>query len=207
MSFDKGDGQGLVHLAPDQRITAVPYALVKQGAIPADDSAVLHHHRPTERANPQVLEARDYPRPTSPRFDLRRANRSPCYSQSQGKFLTYQWRKNGQPIAGAIEDRYVIQSANASQHEGNYTLVVSNDFGSVTTQATEPRGGRHPDQSHRCIDQHGHDLLPARAPLRWEVRRANRAGKRRRRDPTPGHLDQRVLPGQVRGDAGPVRGP
>ena len=57
-------------------------------------------------------------------------------SRAEGKFLTYQWHKNGQPIAGATQDRFVIQSVNGSQHEGNYTLVVTNDFGSVTTQAT-----------------------------------------------------------------------
>ena len=34
--FDKGDGQGLVHLGPDQRITAVPYALVAEQAKSAD---------------------------------------------------------------------------------------------------------------------------------------------------------------------------
>ena len=57
-------------------------------------------------------------------------------SQAEGKYLSYQWYKNGQPIAGATDDRYVIDDVNKTQHDGNYSLVVSNDFGSVTTQPT-----------------------------------------------------------------------
>jgi formylglycine-generating enzyme required for sulfatase activity len=128
--FDVGDGQGLVGLGDDERITAVPYAkvaeMVKPGAIT------------TAQLNEQILK---YLKP-----EITLAPQAPglifggqtitLNSRAEGKFLTYQWHRNGQPIAGATQDRYVVQSANASQHEGNYTLVVSNDFGSVTTQAT-----------------------------------------------------------------------
>ena len=58
-------------------------------------------------------------------------------SQAEGKYLSYQWYKNGQPIAGATGDRYVIEDVNGTLHDGNYSLVVSNDFGSVTTQSTQ----------------------------------------------------------------------
>ncbi len=68
-------------------------------------------------------------------------------SQAEGKYLSYQWYKNGQPIAGATGDRYVIEDINKTQHDGNYSLVVSNDFGTVTTQPTID-GGRHPMTSH-----------------------------------------------------------
>ena len=54
-------------------------------------------------------------------------------SRAEGKYLTYQWYKNGQPIPGATSDRYVIRDINKTQHDGNYSLVVSNDFGTVTT--------------------------------------------------------------------------
>ena len=57
-------------------------------------------------------------------------------SQAEGKYLSYQWYKNGQPIAGATGDRYVIEDIDKTQHDGNYSLVVSNDFGSVTTPVT-----------------------------------------------------------------------
>jgi len=143
VSFDKGDGQVLVHLAPDQRITAVPYALsaekakmVEQGAI--TPQMIQASSITTAQLNEQILK---YLKP-----EITLAPQAPglifggqtitLNSHAEGKFLTYQWHKNGQPIAGATQDRYVIQSVNASQHEGNYTLVVTNDFGSVTTQAT-----------------------------------------------------------------------
>ena len=56
-------------------------------------------------------------------------------STAEGKFLTYQWFRNGQPITGATGEKYVIDDADKSLHDGNYSVAVSNDFGSVTTQA------------------------------------------------------------------------
>jgi formylglycine-generating enzyme required for sulfatase activity len=57
-------------------------------------------------------------------------------SQAQGKYLTYQWQRNGQPIAGATGSSFSISDLNGSLHDGNYTVVVSNDFGSVTSAMT-----------------------------------------------------------------------
>ena len=59
------------------------------------------------------------------------------HSRAEGKYLNYQWYKNGQAIVGADKKRFVIEDVNGTQHDGNYTLVVSNDFGSVTTQPTQ----------------------------------------------------------------------
>jgi hypothetical protein len=50
---------------------------------------------------------------------------------AEGKYLTYQWKKNGTTLAGETNATLTITDANATQHEGNYTVVVSNDFGSV----------------------------------------------------------------------------
>ncbi len=57
-------------------------------------------------------------------------------SQAEGKFLTYQWNRNGQPIAGATSKSFSISEVNGTLHDGNYTVVVSNDFGSVTSAPT-----------------------------------------------------------------------
>ena len=57
-------------------------------------------------------------------------------SQAQGKYLTYQWQRNGQPIAGATGPSFSIVEVNGTLHDGNYTVVVSNDFGSVTSTPT-----------------------------------------------------------------------
>ena len=49
----------------------------------------------------------------------------------------YQWKKNGVEIAGATDSTLSITDINASQHEGNYTVVVSNAFGSVTSSIAQ----------------------------------------------------------------------
>ena len=50
---------------------------------------------------------------------------------AEGKYLTYQWKKNGVNLAGETNATLSITDANATQHDGNYSVVVSNDFGSV----------------------------------------------------------------------------
>ena len=57
-------------------------------------------------------------------------------AQAEGKFLKYQWFRNGNEIKGATKDRLVIKDVKKKLHDGNYSLVVSNDFGSVTTLST-----------------------------------------------------------------------
>ena len=119
VSFDKGDGLGLVHLGPDQRITAVPYALA---VAPSSITTAQLNEQILKYLKPEITLAPQAPDPVfggqTVVFNL----------QVQGKHLAYQWYKDGQPIAGAIEDRYVIHDVNGSQHDGNYTLTVSNDF-------------------------------------------------------------------------------
>ncbi len=48
--------------------------------------------------------------------------------------LSYQWRKDGSPIAGATNATYSMASAQSS-HAGSYTVIVSNGAGSVTSSA------------------------------------------------------------------------
>ena len=144
--FDNGDGKGLRHLAPDQRISATPRALVAEVAKVANSvkaggvtaSQIKNNTITTAQLNGQILK---YLKP-----EITLAPQAPglvfngqkvtLHSRAEGKYLNYQWYKNGQPIAGADKKKYEIPNVNGSQHNGNYTLVVSNDFGSVTTQAT-----------------------------------------------------------------------
>jgi hypothetical protein len=56
---------------------------------------------------------------------------------AEGKYLTYQWKKNGANLAGETNVTLTITDANATQHDGNYTVVVSNDFGSVESGEVE----------------------------------------------------------------------
>ena len=69
-------------------------------------------------------------------------------SQAQGKYLTYQWQRNGQPIAGATGSSFSIADVNGSLHDGNYSVVVSNDFGSVTSSPTSLQVDGTPKSAH-----------------------------------------------------------
>ena len=51
---------------------------------------------------------------------------------AEGKYLSYQWRRNGQELVGETNASLVISDANGTVVDGNYSVVVSNDFGSVT---------------------------------------------------------------------------
>jgi hypothetical protein len=82
-------------------------------------------------------------------------------SQAQGKYLTYQWQRNGQPIAGATGPSFSIADVNGSLHDGNYTVVVSNDFGSVTSALTPLQVDGTPSAHTVAFDQYGNDFLPA----------------------------------------------
>ena len=47
--------------------------------------------------------------------------------------LQYQWSFNGEPVAGATSRSFTIAPL-AKQHEGNYSVVVSNASGAITSQ-------------------------------------------------------------------------
>ena len=55
---------------------------------------------------------------------------------AEGKYLTYQWKKDGVDLTGETNATLTITDANATQHDGNYSVVVSNDFGSVQSNPT-----------------------------------------------------------------------
>ena len=54
--------------------------------------------------------------------------------QANGKFLTYQWQRNGVNLAGETNASLVLSDANASVDDANYSVVISNDWGNVTSQ-------------------------------------------------------------------------
>ena len=162
VKFDNGDGTGLRHLGPDQLITATPRALVAEvakvaeklsGAITSDmlspevrsdlnrtvtPQMIQPASITTAQLNEQILkylkpEITLAPQAPGLIFNGQSVNLS---SQAEGKFLTYQWQHNGQPIAGATGKSFSISEVNGTLHDGNYSVVVSNDFGSVTSAPT-----------------------------------------------------------------------
>jgi hypothetical protein len=46
---------------------------------------------------------------------------------------TYQWRRNGQPIAGATGPTYTIQSTQPSDDQAVFSVVAANEFSTVTS--------------------------------------------------------------------------
>ena len=50
--------------------------------------------------------------------------------------LTYQWKKDGVDLIGENNATLNITDANATQHDGNYSVLVSNDFGSLESNIT-----------------------------------------------------------------------
>ena len=118
--FDNGDGQGLRNLTPYQRITATPRALVAEVAKTAN--SVKAGGITTTQLNEQILK---YLKP-----EITLAPQAPglvfggqtvtLHSRAEGKYLNYQWYRNGQPIAGADKKKYEIPNVNGSQHNGNY---------------------------------------------------------------------------------------
>ena len=54
-----------------------------------------------------------------------------------GKYLTYQWKKDGSYLTGETNSTLSITDTNATLHDGNYSVVVSNDFGSVQSGEAE----------------------------------------------------------------------
>jgi formylglycine-generating enzyme required for sulfatase activity len=63
-------------------------------------------------------------------------------SGSTGKYLTYQWKKNGSALPGETNATLVIREANAT-HDGNYTVSVTNNFGSVESAQIDLQTNTH----------------------------------------------------------------
>ena len=52
--------------------------------------------------------------------------------QADGKFLSYQWQKNGVNISGQNTPSLSLSNSSVSD-DANYSVVISNDWGSVTS--------------------------------------------------------------------------
>ncbi|MDA8989786.1 SUMF1/EgtB/PvdO family nonheme iron enzyme, partial [Opitutales bacterium] len=58
----------------------------------------------------------------------------------EGKYVTYQWYKDGEPIDGVTSKLFTIDNFDVGYHDGNYTVVASNDFGDIESAVIELAG-------------------------------------------------------------------
>ena len=58
-------------------------------------------------------------------------------ASAEGKFLSYQWQKDGTDLIGETNATLVFSDFNGTQDDGNYTITISNDFGSVISAPAE----------------------------------------------------------------------
>jgi N-acetylneuraminic acid mutarotase len=86
----------------------------------------------TNKLNEQILKYLKPEITAQPQAQTVYADSNASFSVSaEGKYLTYQWKKDGEDLAGETNATLNITDANATLHDGNYSVVVSNDFGSV----------------------------------------------------------------------------
>ena len=53
--------------------------------------------------------------------------------QANGKYLSYQWQRDGIALTGETYASLVLSDANASVDDANYSVIIANDWGSVSS--------------------------------------------------------------------------
>jgi N-acetylneuraminic acid mutarotase len=92
----------------------------------------------TDKLNEQILKYLKPEITSQPQAQTVYADTNVSFSVSaEGKYLTYQWKKDGMGLTGETNATLNITDANATLHDGNYSVVVSNDFGSVESEKVE----------------------------------------------------------------------
>lgn len=126
--FNDG-AHGFQLLAPDQPFASVPYAMSAGSAFLGDGSVssskmdpnLIRYFIPEISTNPSSIS-------------LLQGESATLSVQSNGKFLSYQWQRNGENLIGETNASLVLTDANASLDDVNYSVVISNDWGDVISQ-------------------------------------------------------------------------
>ncbi len=102
------------------------------------DGTKLQKHHYNFQLNEQILKYLKPEITTQPQPQTVYADSNVSFSvTAEGKYLTYQWKKDGSNLTGETNATLTITDANATLHDGNYSVVVSNDFGSVESGVVE----------------------------------------------------------------------
>jgi hypothetical protein len=109
---------------------------VADGAVTA--SKLANNTITTSQLNEQILKYLKPEITTQPQAQTVYGDTNASFSvTAEGKYLTYQWKKDGVDLTGETNATLNITDANATLHDGNYSVVVSNDFGSVESGVVE----------------------------------------------------------------------
>jgi hypothetical protein len=141
---------GFQQLTPDRPFASVPYAMasgasaIQDGSISRSklESSILNDLQ-ASIADGSVSKAKMDPNlvryfvpeiSTNPSaVSVIQGTDTTLSVQAEGKFLSYQWQKNGSNLAGQTNPSLVLSNANASADDANYSVIISNDWGSVTS--------------------------------------------------------------------------
>ena len=113
---------GFQQLTPDRSFASVPYAM-SAGSASLGDGSVS-----TAKMDPNLVryfipEISSNPASVS----ILQGTGTTLSVQANGKFLTYQWQRNGVNLAGETNASLVLSDANTSVDDANYSVVISND--------------------------------------------------------------------------------
>ena len=147
--FNDGNN-GFQQLTPDRPFVSVPYALSAAAAVIGTGSIDGSMLSPSLLAdlNESVSDgsiSKAKMDPNLVRYFIPEISANPAAIsiiqgtdttlsvQASGKFLSYQWQKNGANLAGETNANLVLSNASASADDANYSVVISNDWGSITS--------------------------------------------------------------------------
>jgi len=136
---------GFQQLTPDRPFASVPYALSAASAVIAPGSingsmlspsllSDLNGSISTAKMDPNLVryfipEISANPAAVS----IIQGTDTTLSVQASGKYLSYQWQKNGADLVGETDASLDLSNATASADDANYSVVISNDWGSITS--------------------------------------------------------------------------
>jgi formylglycine-generating enzyme required for sulfatase activity len=136
---------GFQQLTPDRPFASVPYALSAASSVIAPGSinglmlspsllSDLNGSISTAKMDPNLVRYFIPEISANPAaISIIQGTGTTLSVQASGKFLSYQWQKNGANLAGETNANLVLSNASASADDANYSVVISNDWGSITS--------------------------------------------------------------------------
>jgi hypothetical protein len=138
IGLDRLSAEVILKLEQNATITngSVTGSKMADGAVTANK--ISSNTITTNKLNEQILKYLKPEITSQPQAQNVYADTNATFSViAEGKYLTYQWKKDGLDLAGETNATLTITDANATLHDGNYSVVVSNDFGSEESDLTE----------------------------------------------------------------------